>query len=118
MKSVSAHSQMSVIIPRLREWITSADLSMRGLCSLTDSLEPPEKLAHGNLSPVLLQKPGKNLYFQQFLVLCNCLKISPASLFVGTDDRALAQEAADVARAYCKLSEEKRRQVAKILGSS
>lgn len=108
MSTFSAVKQMAETLPRLRSWIIGSGKSLRAICAETEKLEPPERMAHGNLSNVLTGKPNHNLYLQQAIVLCNVIGVPPAALLIGISDPRIAKDAVQLSKAYAKLPEARR----------
>lgn len=106
--AITAARQMRIFLPRLAAWIKESGQSMRGICRMTEDLEAPEKISHGNLSVALAGKGKANLYFQQVVLLCNALGMPPAALFLDTDNAREAKDAVTLANAYIKLPEARR----------
>lgn len=105
---ISAKDDMNVLMPRLKRWLDTRVGSLRSIAKQTEGLQPPEIMAHSNLSRLLTQKPGASIYLQQAVVLMKIMRIHPAALFLDTDEPAVANDAIKVANAFIRLKPARR----------
>lgn len=110
-----AAEQYQGIIKKLALEVQRDERSLRVLCSETMPLSPPERMHHSQLSPVLRLKLNRNLYVQQFLVLCKLMSINPAAFFVPTDDMDVAREIARASDQLVKVSAGERRRLLELI---
>lgn len=110
MKHIAAEQYQSVV-RKLAVEIKRDERSLRAICAETSALDAPERMRHPKLSVTLRMHDNRNLYLQQFLVLCKLLGINPLAFLVPTDDMDVARPIAKAAAQLVKVSGAERRRL-------